>query len=236
MVAVDRPGAGSGVREGRVLHRGRPGRGPRGGRGAYPRDAPTTSRSREADAVLICVPTPLTATGSPTRAADRLLARRWRACCAGPARRARVHDLPGTTRERSRRCWRDRACGRAGIFISRSRPSAWTRAARIYDRNTPKVVGGAHRGRDRARLRCTRSCATGRARCRRPEAAELVKLLENSSARSTSRWSTSSRAHRPAGPRRLGGRRRRGHEAVRLHALQAGSRHGRALSAGGPST
>ena len=62
-----------------------------------------------------------------------------------------------------------------------------------------------------------------------PDAAELVKLLENIFRASTSRWSTSWRCCATDGPRRVGGDRRRGDQAVRLHALLPRPRPGRPL-------
>ena len=59
----------------------------------------------------------------------------------------------------------------------------------------------------------------------------MTKLLRTSSARSTSRSSTSSRSSRADGDRHLGGGRRRGDQAVRLHALRARARDGRPLPA-----
>ena len=102
-------------------------------------------------------------------------------------------------------------------------------------RTTPKVVGGltpraaTAPSAVRPGLR-RRSCAS-----RRPEVAELTKLLENIF-RSVNIALVNELAILcdRMGDRHLGGRRRRLDQALRLHALRPGPGHGRALPAGRP--
>ena len=200
------------------------------------RSAPASPTCTAADAVLICVPTPLTSNREPELgpllSAARALERRHprgpdRSCSSrrpSPVRRA-------TT---SCRCSRSRACARARTSRSRSRPSASTRAApTTRSRTTPKIVGGltpacTERAAEIYAHVCERVVPVGT-----PEvggdgeaAGEHLPLGQH---RARQRDGD---ARRPHGHRHLGGRRRGLDEAVRLHALRAGAGHGRALPAG----
>jgi UDP-N-acetyl-D-glucosamine dehydrogenase len=135
----------------------------------------------KADAVLICVPTPLTQNREPgPRAADRRHARARRGAAGRSARRARVHDLSRhDPRARGTPARGVRSGGRQGL-----RPGVLPRAGRpgrtdFTLRTTPKVVGGlteacAERAEALYGLVCDRLV-----RVSSPEVAELTKLLEN---------------------------------------------------------
>ena len=120
------------LRARRVLHRGRAERA--AARGARPPRAhdPRLGRSPSCDAIVVCVPTPLT----PNREPDlgplmSAAAALSQVAAARTARGPRVHDLPRARRASGCcRCSRSPACGRASTSTSPSRPSASTRAAR----------------------------------------------------------------------------------------------------------
>ena len=102
-------------------------------------------------------------------------------------------------------------------------------------RTTPKVVGGLtdecrRRAAELYRLICDEVVEVSS-----PEVAELTKLLENIF-RSVNIALVNELAQLcdRMGHRRLGGRRRGRHEAVRVHALRPRPRHGRPLPAGRP--
>ena len=149
-----------------------------------------------ADAVIICVPTPLTPNREPDLGplldAGRTLASRP---AARPARRPGVHDLPGHHARapgaaargvRPRR----RARLRPGLLARARRPGPWPGARFAHD---PEGRGRPDRGLRRPRRgalrarRARRSSASPRRRSPRWRSS-----WRTSSARSTSRWSTSS--------------------------------------------
>ena len=211
----------------RVAHRRRPQRPARAARRerARPRDHELRRSSREADAILIALPTPLSRQREPDLSIVEGAARRHRGGAArGPARRARVDDAGRARRARccSRSSRRAAACARARASSSRCRRSASTRAART------------------GRRRRHRRCSAGSRRSARRRAAELYRRRDRHRARAHEprggRAHEAAREHlplgqhrarqrardplRPDGNRHLGGRRRRRDEAVRLHALQ----------------
>ena len=102
----------------------------RGARAAA-RVGATTRALADCDAILICVPTPLTANREPDlgAAARRAPRRSARIVRAGPAVVLESTTYPGTTRERSRRCSSAAGCAPASTSTSRSRPSASTPGA-----------------------------------------------------------------------------------------------------------
>ena len=215
----------------RELHRGRP---VRGARARYvdagPLDAPppTTTRCSEADAILIALPTPLSKQREPDLSIVLERRRRDRAAPAqGPARRARVDDVSRHDARAGPAAARGRAASRpARTSTSPSRPSASTRAARTGRRRTRRRSSAASPRRAPKRAAELYGSAVdtvvpglvargGRA----DEAAGEHLPLGQHRARQRARA-----ALRPDGPRRLGGRRRRRDEAVRLHALRARAR------------
>ena len=108
---------------------------------------PTTSEIAECDAVIICVPTPLTANREPDLSfVSERPSRSPPHLRRGPARRARVDDLPRARRARSwARCSRARLRSQGGPRLP---PRDLARARRpraaptSRSRRTPKVVGG----------------------------------------------------------------------------------------------
>ena len=106
---------------------------------AAPRDAATTRGLDDADAVLICVPTPLTRNREPDlgrcSTARSALAR---ACCSAASWSCSSRrPTPAPRASRSRRCSRRRACAPASTSTSPSRPSASTPAAPTSRSPTP---------------------------------------------------------------------------------------------------
>ena len=100
----------------------------------------------------------------------------------GPPRRARVDDLPGHDARRGAADPRGRlrAHAPASTSISRSRPSASTRAASTTRRRPCRRSSAAStRRRPRPPPRSTAAPSTRIHRVSSPEAAELTKLLEN---------------------------------------------------------
>ena len=145
---------------------------------------PRGTRCARSDAIIICLPTPLTEHREPDLSA--VLGRRARAwpqrLRPGPAGGAREHDLPGHDPRRGwRRCWSAPACAPAATSTWPSRPSASTRAA--TDWTTAHHAEGV--GRPHARVHPARDGPLRRWPARRwcrsasPEVAELTKLLEN---------------------------------------------------------
>ena len=189
----------------------------------------------DAEAVLICVPTPLTANREPelgpllsaARALGGVDPRAARRSCSS-RRRSRAPRA-----STSCRCSRSPACAPARTSRWRSRPSASIPGRTDYTiRTTPKIVGGLTE-------RCTeRAVAIYRRVCERivpvgsPEAAEMAKLLENifrsvnialvnemamlADRMGIDIWEVVDAAST---------------KPLRLHALRAGPRHGRPLPA-----
>ena len=164
---------------------------------------------------------------------------------------ARTHARPGSSScSRARRTPARRARSllpqleQAGLKVGRGfLPGVFSPSASIpaipvlHTKNTPKVVGGI-----------TPACievATRAVRARvidtivpvsSTEAAELVKLLENTFRVGEHRPGQRDGDHvRQAGRGRLGGDRGRGHEAVRLHEVHAGPGHRRSLHPARPA-
>ena len=220
---------GRGDRGGRVLHRGRPLRGAaRRSPSRIARRPRATRGWREADAVLMCVPTPLTRNREPDLGplidATRALAR---GAAGRPAGRARVHHLP----RHHARAGRAAAGGVGAGGGPRLPPRVLARARgprphRLHaaqhaegGRRADRRVRRARAGAVRAGLRrawCVVSTPGGG---RADEAAgEHLPLGEH---RARQRAGD---AHRPHGHRHLGGGRRRRDQAVRVHALRARAR------------
>ena len=138
---------------------------------------------READAILIALPTPLSKQREPdlsiVRAATEQIATRLR---AGPPRRARVDDLPGHDPRRAAADPRARLGPRrpASTSTSPSRPSASIPGRIDHTTKTvPKVVGGINEASTEAAAALYGSAIDTIHRVSTPEAAELTKLLEN---------------------------------------------------------
>ena len=166
-----------------LLRRGRLRRGARRGRAPRLHASADYAGLAGADAVLICVPTPLSANREPDlRAAARLRATRSGRCCAaGQLVVLESTSYPGTTRERVAPLLEAAAgCARASTSISPSRPSASTPAAPTTPSPTRRrsSAGLTEACGDRAealyRMVCERVV-----RVSSPESAELTKLLEN---------------------------------------------------------
>ena len=147
----------------------------------------------ETDAILVCVPTPLTRNREPDLgpllgAAQAL---------AGVIRRGQTIILesttfPGTTREHMVPLLEESGLRAGEDFALAFSPERVDPGRTDYTlRNTPKVVGGlhdrVHRGRasPSTRRSATRSCGS-----RRPRSPSSRSCSRTSSARSTSRWST----------------------------------------------
>ena len=158
----------------------RPGRGGRG----RPADArpPTTTSSRGADAIVICVPTPLTENRQPdlgplVDAAHLAVAR----AAQGPAGGARVDDVPGHDPRAARAAARGVRARRRprlprGVLSGAGRPGPLRLHAAQHREGRRRRD---RRVRRRPRARCTSASATRCWSSPAPEAAELSKLLEN---------------------------------------------------------
>src|ERR1700686_1194510 len=139
------------------------------------------SRLAKADAVLICVPTPLTANREPdlgplvdsTRALADVLQ-------AGQLVVLESTTYPGTTRERMLPILEESGLAAGRDFHVAFSPERVDPGRSDYTlRNTPKVVGGlTEAGGDRAEA-LYRTLCDEVVRVSTPEAAELTKLLEN---------------------------------------------------------
>ena len=191
----------------------------------------------EAEAILVCVPTPLTRNREPdlgpllnaSRALAGVIAR-------GPARRARVHDLPRHDARAPRAAARGVGPARRRGLLARLLPRA--RRPRPHRLHAAQHAEGrrraharVHRARRRAlrpRLRHARARLHPRGRRALQAAGEHLPLGQH---RARQRDGD---ARRPHGHRHLGGHRRRGDQAVRLHALRPGPGHGRPLPARRP--
>ena len=168
-----------------LAHPGRAGRGSRraGARAGKFEATTDEARSREADAMSIAVPTPLGKTRDPdmsyviAAAEDGRRGTRIRACSSS----SRARRIPGTTREvHAAGARRSAASTSARTSSSPSAPSASIRATRSTTRRTrPRSSAASRRPAPSSRRRSTRAASTPSCRSRRTEAAELVKLLEN---------------------------------------------------------
>ena len=193
-------------------------------RAAIARDDRLRRSSRDADAILIALPTPLSKQREPDLSIVECGRARHRAARCARASSSCSSRRP--TRARRARCVQpileegSGLEGRRRTSTSPSRPSASTPAATDWTtKTTPKVVGGitpaSHEPRGR---RSTGSAVDTVARGlvarggRADEAAREHLPLGQHRARQRARA-----ALRPDGHRRLGGRRRRRDEAVRLH-------------------
>ena len=181
----------------------------------------------EADAILVCVPTPLTRNREPDLgpllSASRSL--------AGVIRRGQTIILesttfPGTTREHLVPLLEESGLQAGEDFALAFSPERVDPGRTDYTlRNTPKVVGGLHRRRaprprsPSTRRSATRSCASHARGRRALQAAREHLPLGQHRARQRD-----GDARRPHGHRHLGGRRRRRDQALRLHALRARAR------------
>ena len=134
------------------------------------------------DAVIICVPTPLTNSREPdlsymVDAATSLAA----VLQKGQLIVLESTTYPGTTRERLRPILEESGLAAGRDFHLAFSPERIDPGRTDYTiRTTPKVVGGLTDAcTERARSSSTRRSATRSSRSRSPEAAELAKLLEN---------------------------------------------------------
>ena len=153
------------------------------------------------------------------RAADRVGHGARGRAAGGPARGARVHDLPGHhARAASCRCSRSPGSPPGATSTSRSRPSASTRAAPTTRCAPPRRSSAAsptsacERAVDLYSRSATRSCRSRPGGRRAHQAARERLPLGEHRARQRA-----GDALRPDGDRHLGGRRRRRDQAVRLH-------------------
>ncbi len=179
------------------------------------------ARLKEPDALIICVPTPLTDSREP----DLSFVEGSAQSIAAALRPGQLVVLESTTypattpgrRAPDPRSERPRL--RPGLL-----PGLQPRAGRSGER---QILRGRHpQGRRRARTRqrsklacarCTPRRSSASCRCRAPEVAEACKILENTyRAVNIALVNELKTALRPDGDRRLGGDRRRQDEAVRL--------------------
>ena len=221
-------GQGRGPARGPLAHRGHPVR-------AAAARSPSGSSSRRARSTCtrprrssICVPTPLNRNREPDLGPLLGAAQTLAGVIAqGPARRARVDDLPRHDARAPRAAAggvRPRSPGED--FALAFSPERVDPGRTDYTlRNTPKVVGGltpgctaAGAGGLRARLRRARAGLHARGRRAGQAAGEHLPLGQH---RARQRAGD---PRRPHGDRHLGGRRRRRDQAVRLHALRARAR------------
>ena len=183
---------------------------------------------RECDAILIALPTPLSKQREPdlsiVKDASREIGKRLR---KGQLVVLESTTYPGTTREEVLPILEEESGLTAGEdFHVAFSPERIDPGRTDYTTKTvPKVVGGIDAGLDRGgrgplrqrdREHPSRLHARGR---RADEAAREHLPLGQHRARERARD-----ALRPDGDRRLGGHRRGGDEAVRLHALRSGAR------------
>ena len=188
----------------------------------------------EAEAILVCVPTPLTRNREPDLGpllnASRALAG---VIAKGQLVVLESTTFPGTTREHLVPLLEESGLRAGEDFNLAFSPERVDPGRTDYTlRNTPKVVGGLTPAcTERAVELYGRVCDTVvpglHARGRRAlEAAREHLPLGQHRARQRD-----GDARRPHGHRHLGGHRRRGDQAVRLHALRPRPRHGRPLPA-----
>ncbi len=185
------------------------------------------ARLAKADAVIICVPTPLTRNREPdlgplidsTRGLAEVLQ-------ADQLVVLESTTYPGTTRERVAPLLEESGLAAGRDFHLAFSPERVDPGRTDFTlRNTPKVLGGltealpaARRGALRPRLREPRARLEPRGR-RADQAAREHLPLGQHRARQRARD-----ADRPHGHRHLGGRRRRRDQAIRVHALRAWAR------------
>ena len=182
----------------------------------------------EADAVLICVPTPLSRNREPDLGplveAARALAGVLR---RGPARRARVDDLPGHDARAAAAAARGvRAVGRPRLPPRLLAGAGGPWPHRLHDaQHARRSSAVSRRTAPSARAElyeivCDEIVARLDPRGGRADEAARERLpLGQHRARQRARD-----AHRPHGDRRLGGRRRGRDQALRVHALRARAR------------
>ncbi len=186
------------------------------------------ARLAKADAVLICVPTPLTSNREPDLGPlDRLPPVRWRRCfrpiswwCSSP------RPTRGRRASAWRRSWRSPGLPRGRDFHLAFSPERVDPGRTDFTlRNTPEGAGRADRGVRRARRGAVRpGVREPRARLeprggRADEAVgEHLPLGEHRAGQ------RACDAHRPHGNRHLGGSRGGLDQAVRVHALRSRAR------------
>ena len=221
----------------REPHQGRSVRGARAARRSRARSArrPTTPQRARRAPILIAVPTPLSRQREPDlsyiESAARSLAPHLR---AGQLVVLESTTYPGTTREVLQPLLEEGSGLKAGAdfhlaYLARARRSRQRATSRRRRRRRSSAASTPRRHEAAAALYRQRRSSTvahgldargGRA----DEAAREHLPLGQHRARQRARA-----ALRPDGHRRLGGRRRRGDEAVRLHVVQAGPRPRRPL-------
>ena len=162
------------------------------------RRPPADARLAEADAIFVCVPTPITTTKDPdlgpVLAAAALIrehAPRGPARSSSSRRPSRARR-PGPFREVARA---ERARAPASTSTSPSRPSGSTRAIRRAPRRACRASSARRRRRRRARAAAllAQHQRPASSSCRRPTPPRWRSSSRTSSATSTSRSSTSSR-------------------------------------------
>ena len=186
----------------------------------------------DAETILICLPTPLSTNREPDLTSHRRHLADRPPPAPRPARRARVDELPGHDARGApadpgvqRPAWRRGLPPRDVARAHRSGRTDYT------VRTTPKVVGGLTRRLPRPGDRRLQRAAS-RIWCRSSscDAAELDEAAREHLPVGEHRAGERARdAVPPHGAERLGGRRRGGDQAVRLHALLARAGPGRPL-------
>ena len=191
----------------------------------------------DVDAVVLCLPTPLSTHREPDlrilTAAARSLSEHLR---AGQLVVLESTTFPGTTRDVLRPILESGGLVAGPDFHLAMSPERIDPGRTDHTmRTTPKIVGGLTPACTERAKELYSTCIETLVPVSSCEAAELTKLLENIFRSGQHRPGERARdALRPHGPERVGGRRRRGHQAVRLHALHPRARPGRALPAGRP--
>ena len=151
------------------------------GRRADPRDHALRASWRKADAVLICVPTPLTRNREPDL--GPLIGRHARArrgAAGRPAGGARVDHLPGHDARAVAPLLEESGLAAGRDFHLAFSPERVDPGRTDFTlRNTPKVLGGLTEACAERAEELYGSSATSVVRVSTPEAAELTKLLEN---------------------------------------------------------
>ena len=220
---------------GRVLHQAHRRRAGRGG-GASGRFSATTDFDglRDCDAILICVPTPLGKHREPDISLHpRHRPRDREAAAHGPARRARVDDLPGHHRRGGAadpRGERARSCGR-DFFLAFSPEREDPGNARLQHQDHPEGRGRGGRRTSTERRGGPLPAGVDKVvPVSSSRVAEAAKLLENIFRSVNIALVNELKIDlRPDGHRRLGGHRGGQDQAVRLHAVLPGPGPGRAL-------
>ena len=183
MIGVDvDAGKVAGLRDGPLAHRGHPVRAARRRRSERMEFTTRAVDLHEAEAILVCVPTPLNRNREPDLGPLLGAARTLAGVIArGPARSCSSRRRsPAPRATTSSRCWRSPAWSPASDFALAFSPERVDPGRTDYTlRNTPKIVGGLTPAcTERALEVYGRVCET-LVPVSTPEVAEMAKLLEN---------------------------------------------------------